>query len=402
MVEFLRRNWGYKLVSVFLAVLLWLYVSSTMAGVQNSSTVALQAKGLPSNLVMTSRIPSTVSVKLQGSPSAADKDIVAYVDLSGGSAGEKTYPVIVAAPPNVTVLSVEPATVTISLDKLQEKTLPVSVVTSGNVGPGFEAGTPVVRPSSVTVFGPAKELGEIAQVFVQVDLGNATDTVDSNPVVQFRDKKGNPIGSPDPAHPILTAEPQSVDVIIPVLQKGLASRMVPITAGYKGVPAAGYAVTQVIAVPDVVKVYGSMSALQSVNSINAGSVDVSGASQDIAIQVNPQNLSLPPGVSVQAGTQISIVAHLGSAQISRMIKNVPITIQAPTGLQATTSTQTLDVTLNGPANVVNGIRDSDVNLIADASGISSGQQGKVTPYLAQPLPSGVSIGSLPQITVSVK
>ncbi|MDA8442497.1 MAG: CdaR family protein [Peptococcaceae bacterium] len=404
MVEFLRRNWGYKLVSVFLAVLLWMYVSSSLVGAANSMDISLQERGVPSSLIVTSKLPGTVTVKLQGTLSQAEaKNIVAYVDLTAAKPGENTYPVIVDAPPDAKVLNVEPSSVNISVDQLKEKTFPVQVVAQGSSASGYTAGNPVVNPPGVTIFGPETELTKINKVFVSVNLANAVDTIQLNATVRLVDSHGNPIVGPDITRPILAAEPQTVSVIVPVMKNGLASRIVPVDAHYKGSPGVGLAVEDVIPTPNVVTIYGATDKLNSVSAIEAGTVDISGATKDVVTRVRPENLALPAGVSLKPGTTINIVIHLGPAPIERTFKAVPIGIKpnlAP-GEQATVTPTALDVTVKGQPSVVNALQASSIALQVDAAGIMPGQQQALTPYLSGTLPAGVSVVSFPQVSVSV-
>ncbi len=400
-MEFWRRNWGYKLVSLFLAILLWLSVSNQMRTGNAQQVIPLQERGAPSNLVVTSTLLSTVTVRLQGAvnPSLV-KDMVAYVDLSGAVKGEESYPVVVPVPSGVKVLSVEPSNVTVDLDVLKEKAFQVSFQSQGQAGSGYDVGKPIIRPNIVTVRGPEEKLSQINQVFVEVNLANATDTIQTSAAVRFQDASGNPISGPDPTRPVVMSQPQEVSVVIPVYKKELASRTVPVKAATKGNPAPGLMVSQIISSPAAVTIFGPPDKLKGIDSLNGGTVDITGANQDVAVDIKPENLGLPTGVSLEPGIKISVIVRLGAAPIQRTIQAVPVTVKnLPANEQAELSSTAIDVAVKGPPDIVNALKASDLILWVDLSGLGPGEQS--VQVFAQ-LPSGVDAPDLPKITVNIK
>lgn len=397
MSEILRRNWGYKLVSVLLALLLWLWVSN-QARPESTLAVTLQPKGLPQSMVVVNQLPSTVSVRVKG-PDALikDTDVSASIDLSQAGKGNKSYPVIVSAPAGYSVVSVDPDHVTVNVDEVKEKSFPVDVVTQGSVASGFTAGTPIVRPALVTVRGTANELAQISKVFVVMNLDDASETVEDSAAIQLLNAAGKPIVGAN-----VSPEPNEVSVIIPVIKKELASSMVPLIANTTGTPGKGFAVSQIIASPEAVKIYGPASKLKDIDSIDCGTIDVSGATQDIVKDIDPGNLSLPGGVSLEPGVKITIVVHLGATPIQRTLGAVPIKVKnLVNGLQATLSAQTVNgLVVKGLPNAVNRLKESDISLWVDLKGFVAGQQSTV-PVAAQ-LPAGIQVTTLPTITVNVK
>lgn len=395
-----RRNWGYKLVSVFLAVLLWLLVSNQVRSENAQQVIPLQERGVPANLIVTSKLLSTVSVRLQSVGNVnLTKDMVGYIDLSGAEKGEKTYPVTVPVPPGVRVVSIEPANVSVTLDELKEKTLPVTLEPLGKVAEGYDLGKPVIRPSSVIVRGPAQKLNQLEQVFVEVNLANSPDTIQVSTAVRFKDAGGNPITGPDPTRPIIVSQPQEVNVLIPVVKKDLASKTVPVRATTKGNPANGWAVSQVIVTPTAVKLFGTADKLKGIDSLNAGVIDISGATQDVVVEVKPENLSLPSGVTLEAGAKINILVRLTPALVEKTIKGIPVTVKnLATGQQVDPSSPTVDITVKGSPDAVNGIKISDIVLWVDLTGLGPGQQSV---QVFGQLPQGVEALNLPKISVTI-
>ena len=76
---------GLKIVSVALAVLLWMMVSSQRAAVERGLRIPLELQNLPENLEMVEPPQESVDVRVRGTADAlgrlAPGDIVATVDL---------------------------------------------------------------------------------------------------------------------------------------------------------------------------------------------------------------------------------------------------------------------------------------------------------------------------------
>ena len=82
---------GLKIVSIALAVVLWMMVSSQRASVERGLRIPLELQNLPENLEMVDPPQESVDVRVRGTADAlgriAPSDLVATVDLSAAQAG---------------------------------------------------------------------------------------------------------------------------------------------------------------------------------------------------------------------------------------------------------------------------------------------------------------------------
>jgi hypothetical protein len=111
------RHLGLKLLSVGLAVLLWMVVSGEQV-VERGLRVPLELQRVPSGLELQGDFPTTVDVRVRGSSGALSRmaagDVVAVLDLSGTEPGHRMFhlsPAQVRAPFGVDVVQVIPETV---------------------------------------------------------------------------------------------------------------------------------------------------------------------------------------------------------------------------------------------------------------------------------------------------
>ena len=405
MHKMFRRNLAVKAISFLFAILFWLFVMNqgspdTLTGDQ-TLTIPLVARGLPQTMVVMTRLPS-VRVRLQGiNPSANIKDLYAEIDLSGGTPGERAYDIKVNTPPGTKVIDRQPTGVTLKLDSVQEKTVPVEAVISGSPAEGYELGIPLVRPSAVNVRGPSAILGTLNKVTVEVSATGAYETIQISRPVSFRDKEGKPIFGPDPSLDILSAYPSSVDVIVPVILKGLSSKMVPLRVTSNGTPAQGKVLRSLVASPASVQVLGTAQALKGFDSLKLGPVDISNLTEDKTFQIPNEKVSLPPGVSFLEGTNLSIIAQIGPGIIHKGISGATVQIRnIGTDLEIDQPVLPVDIVVEGLSDILKDLTPDQIQLWVDASDQPAGSYTDAKIYWQ--LPPGVTMPTTPQVGYSLK
>lgn len=176
MVAAIRRNFGLKALAVFLAILGWAYFrfsSNPMftARFDQQISVPITAVNLPTGYI--ARFPDKAAmvtiVPERGQPPVKPDEVKAVLDLSGRTAGVYNVPVQLVAP-TVVVQSLSPASVTLTIEKIDQKTFPVAMYygTQGNVVVSHFT----VTPASVTVRGPDSELSQVATVRINMPLNS--------------------------------------------------------------------------------------------------------------------------------------------------------------------------------------------------------------------------------------
>lgn len=182
MVGAIRRNFGLKALAVFLAVLGWAYfrfASNPLitARFDQQLNVPIAAVNVPNGYI--ARFPDKVAMVTvqpqRGQPPIKPDEIKAVVDLSNRAAGVYNVPVQLVAP-NVAVQSLSPASVTLTIEKIAEKSFPVAMFygSQGNV----VVSRFTVTPSAVTVRGPDSDLAQVATVRINMPLSSAQSSFD--------------------------------------------------------------------------------------------------------------------------------------------------------------------------------------------------------------------------------
>ncbi len=180
----IRRNFGLKLLSVFLAIVGWSYFRFgnnpvIAARFDQQLTVPITTTNLASGYI--ARFPdkvATVTVEpKRGEPPIKPEEIKAVLDLSNRGAGVYNVPVQVVAPTVAgSGTQLNPKTVTLSIEKVEQKVLPVAMHYGGQANVVVSHFT--FTPSSVTVRGPTGDLSQVATVRVDLPLDSSQTSLD--------------------------------------------------------------------------------------------------------------------------------------------------------------------------------------------------------------------------------
>lgn len=179
----IRRNFGLKLLSVFLAIVGWSYFRFAnnpviAARFDQQFSVPITTTNLASGYI--ARFPDkvvtvTVEPKRGEAPIKPD-EIKAVLDLSNRGAGVYNVPVQVVAPGVAGRTQLNPATVTLSIEKVEQKVLPVAMHYGGQANVVVSHFT--FTPSSVSVRGPTGDLSQVATVRVDLPLDGSQTSLD--------------------------------------------------------------------------------------------------------------------------------------------------------------------------------------------------------------------------------
>ena len=401
----LRRNLGVKVISFLFAILFWLFVmnqgtTGTLIPEQ-TLTIPLVANGLPQNMVVMTQLP-LVRVRVQGiNPSANIKDIYAQIDLSDGAPGQRNYVIKVNTPVGTKVVDFQPANINLQLDNVEEKTVPVEAIISGAPADGYQLGTTFVKPSAVNVRGPSSILSTLTKVTVDVNAAGVSETIQTSRPVSFRNKDGKPIFEPNPSMDNLSASPSTVDVIVPVIAKGLSSKMIPLKVTSSGTPAQGKILRSLVPSPISVQVLGTPQALKGLDALNLGPVDLTNLAEDKAFQISIEKVTLPQGVSFSPGTTLSVVAQIGPGMVQKTISGVPVQIRSlGTSLDIDQPITPIDIVVEGLPDILKEVTPAQIQLWVDATSQVAGTYPNSKVFWQ--LPPGVTMITTPQVSYSLK
>jgi YbbR domain-containing protein len=364
--------------------------------------ITLEVINLPPGTIIYGEVPSRVTLRLRAPQSSWDtltpSKFRAWIDLAGLTPGLHDVPVQVeVSDPAVDIVQARPSTVNVRLESLVEAQFPIQVEVVDTAPLGYIARTPVVDPITATVSGPASIVNQVNQVWAEVFLRGAKETVERSVDLSARNINGDILTR-------VTINPPKAHVTVPIEQR-FGYRDVSVSVVITGEVASGYWISNIVVEPSTVTVVGGPTALNNLPGyVETSEVDVSGATEDIAERVA---LNLPPGVSVvQAEAQgtggassvlvtVDVAAIEGGQTVQR-----PVTFQ---GLNATwwaiASPSQVDVILSGPLPRLQSLTIRDVKVIVDLFGLPPGTH-KVKPTVV--VPEGLRVENVLPETVEVE
>nr|AUN37856.1 putative secreted protein [uncultured bacterium] len=200
--KLLRRifieDWSLKLLSLAIAIVLWMLVTGQNQPVTAHLNVQLNFIR-PQSLEISNDPPRTVDVMLTGSRNKLDDltslDLVATVDISDQHAGERVLRLAdkaqIALPQGIKVDGYQPSAIPVRLEEIVERQVPVEPKVEGQPANGFEVYGVSPNKGSVPVRGPASHVNSLQKVLTEsIWLGGHNESFTaSNVAIDVPDPK---------------------------------------------------------------------------------------------------------------------------------------------------------------------------------------------------------------------
>src|ERR1700680_1628605 len=175
-MKLLTRNLGWKLLSLAIAVTLWI-LAAREPEVATSLSIPIEFKNIPDDLDIGGNLPDRGRPEVRGPSGRLSRDNLAdaavVLGLSAPRGGERTYTVRsanVSLPFGVAFYRAVPSQVTLRFDQLITRSVavrPIFVKTPD----GYRVGSTVIGPAKVWIRGPEERVNNISQVLTDpVDL----------------------------------------------------------------------------------------------------------------------------------------------------------------------------------------------------------------------------------------
>lgn len=358
-----EKLWGDRrfllLLSLGIAVLLWLYV--TMSVMPNTSTTLSgvpvdfdydSAKYTTLGLDIVNEPSYTVDLSLSGDGSvlgaARASDFVVYPDYSSvKGAGSQTLnlnvKIINPDLENRVTATIERGrrTVDVVFDTILTKTLPVTVETSGlHIAEGYSLNKVSSSPSEITITGPSTEVSQVTAVVAPLSMeGELSESQLVQVPLEMRNANGKTLDLP-----YTTMEDDIVDVTVSVYKQV----ELPLVVNFINVPSyfdvntLQYSLSQ-----ETLLVSGPERVVNNLTELSVGSFDLSTFSLDKDYQMN---VELPDGI-VSNENVSSVTLSFDTTGMSERSFNVSqiSVINVPANYQVEVTTKRLNnVVLVGP------------------------------------------------------
>jgi hypothetical protein len=192
---------GLKLLSLAIAIAGWAYLRLTpnpviAARFVQQFNVPIETTGLePDESARFAERQAIVAVEVPRDGSTIRPDMIrAVLDVAGRGSGVYNVPVQVIAP-KLEIKSLSPASVTLSIERIEERSLPVSLHYVGGVHRNVVVQDASVLPGYATLRAPTSDLARVSGVEVDVPMASSGSRFDAMVRPFAIDEHGSEIGN---------------------------------------------------------------------------------------------------------------------------------------------------------------------------------------------------------------
>ncbi|MEF9935013.1 MAG: CdaR family protein [Clostridium sp.] len=357
-------------ISIFLALLLWIYVMGEQNPVQTRSVdnvrVSLENTEniTRNNLVLLPRQDFTVSIEVKGRLKdlvvARGEDIKLEANITGDlKKGENEVKVSVKSLPRGLSIEGEIPTIVVNLDNLSTKYVPVKLQVVGDAKQGYEYIKPTTKQTGVTVSGAKSYLEDVTHVVGKINISGQDKMITKTVPLEA-------VTSDDKVINSVTVEPKFIDVDVEIAP----FKEVPVNVKTKGSLPNGLEMEGIIPKLSTVKIIGEKSIIDKITSIGTEVFDISNITSSITKEIK---LKIPSGVSTKSEIKsVGVEFKIKASFIKDFVVDINVTGRKE-GYEYTLSESTASLKINGEEKIVNSLILEDIYTYVDVSSLSEGE-----------------------------
>ena len=173
-----KENLLARIICLLMACGLWVYVMTDQNPIiERNIEVRLQQRNLPQNM-MVFNAPDKILVKVRGSRAKLSSDnlsaeINASINLKNITEGQQSLPITVTYSGGE-IVSITPKEVSVYVDTVSEKKVPVTTRIVGAVNGDMTIGNSIITPAEVTLRGATHRIDKVNRVVAPIDISNHT------------------------------------------------------------------------------------------------------------------------------------------------------------------------------------------------------------------------------------
>ncbi|WP_226585662.1 YbbR-like domain-containing protein [Halobacillus litoralis] len=303
MDNWFKSVWFIRIISLMLAVLLWvtvnvdnnmdsdsLFFNETSSDMEVLENIPLEIR-FDSEEYVVSGIPQDVSVTVEGpagsvAPVARQKNFTVYADLNGLGPGTHEVSLQHSGITNQLAVTLEPKMIEVEIEEKMTEAFDVNIdyFNEADLDDTLELGEPEAEPSQVSITGASSVMERVASVKAIIDVGSENQTIEQQEApVKVYDNQGNELN--------VLVDPTTVNVTVPIIKR---SKDIPVTLAPRGGTPEGVLIESVTTEVNNVAVRGSKDVLDKINEPIEVPIDVTQVTEDQTLEVD---VPLPEGVN---------------------------------------------------------------------------------------------------------
>lgn len=325
-----------------------------------------------------------------------------HIDLSKVKGeGENEIPVTFSSQLYGPVVSCEPSSVTLNVERYITRRIPVVLETKGEPG-GYYLDSAKTDPSMLSVSGPQSLISQVARAVATLDASALSGermsdrmTVD----VRLQNSKGETIESD-----LIEITNQTVITRSVVVETELLPmKAVPLQLDefVTGIPAAGYELYDVVAAVDSINVAGKQEVLDAISVFTTEQpLNVADATEDVSGYVR---LKRPSGMENSVPYDVAVTAKIREMETQRTFRNIAVEVDGlDSAHSAAVSRDRQVVQLRGAYSFVSSVMEKDIRLFVDVSELGVGEHEVPVQISIDNAPDFSCALSSPEVTVTIR
>lgn len=399
----LSHNFGLKVLSLLIAVLLWNNVVTNNASITRTKTIANLTGYISGQATLNSTYGlalldnpaeqlGSISVLVEVSQSEYAKvskdNVQVTLDLSSvRTAGTQEVP-LRASTSYGRVVRILPDSLSLTFESIDARNIPVNVQLTGEGSAKCWYNVNRSNPSMLTISGAASVVQSIVSAYVYIDVSNETNSFTVAERYVLVDSEGNEI-----PQTMLDRSSTSVSVSLDVYP----TKEIPISEELENVitgqPAEGYVVESVSIQPDTLTVAAEKELLDSITELHIDPISVDGLTQSFAARASVTKLSSFKSISAE---EVYVNVTIAEETVGAWVDDVKISyINKGEGLILSVESDRTRVYVTGPRSIVESLQQNGFVATVDLSGLEEGDYslGMSFPATADP-----SVAFTPEIS----
>ena len=391
------------ILCIFLAFFIWIFATMTSDPTEEgrfSQTITIETVGLAENCMVTSGLPSSVTVNLRA-PNSVWRRISlervqgkAIIDVTGLEPGTYQIPISVQigiAP--VQIISVTPSVATVTIEQFETREYPIVIEETGDIPTAFRADAPVLSQGMVEISGTVTQLDKISKVAVLLERNNNTETIEETLPVYAYTEEGRVVRD-------VTISPDKVKVTEEIRMRG-GYRILSVKLSVKGEISPGYRVDNLEVDPGFVTVYSTDKEL--LNSLNSFIETETIMLDELTATTNRKvGLNVPEGITLVGDTTVTVYIVISAVEGTQTFSQISVSaVGIDDGLEANISPSDIDVYLAGPIISLSDVEPGDIHAIVDLKDLGEGNY-QLVPVVEVASSDTITVNSIQPQTIDVQ
>jgi YbbR domain-containing protein len=383
MNKLMNRNLAAKLISVFFAMILWLYVMSVINPRITSEVLNVPVQLMnesiirQSGLVVFGQPETTIRVRLSGNRDQVQRvtreNIDARIDLRGYGEGTNSIAIEVNVPGGVDV-DWSPKFATIELERIVSKQKEVAVEIEGQPAPGYLLGEPQLRPNLVWIEGPESFVNSVEKIVAELTLEDQRENVSLNLPLRAVNSRGEEVTQVD-------VRTTLVDILLPIDQ--LKSVGVDLDLDVEA--AEGFQIVSVITEPVNTTIRGQEQTLADITRLSTELFQLEDLVESTEVQIP---IIFPEGV--RPVDQQTVTVRI---EVERVLEETYVVpretfrtrnLDPDLVLQQETLPERLEVTVRAQESIVESLDPRTIQVFIDLDDLGEGMHA-ITPIIQLPM-----------------